>query len=106
MHVVIKRDEKRKSEAPAKAKEPEALRGWKQIAEFLGQPLSVAQRWANSGMPVTRDGRRVHAVPDDLNRWLGRESSGAPVHIATESEDLAADLKRGLSYLRKQRAKP
>ena len=81
------------------------LSGWKEIATFLGQPLSVAQRWAKSGMPVTRDGRRVHASPDDLNRWLGRESSGEPVHIATESEDLAADLKRGLSYFRKHAGK-
>jgi hypothetical protein len=78
-----------------------SLSGWKEIATFLGQPLSVAQRWAKSGMPVTRDGRRVHASPEDLNRWLGRESSGEPVHIATESEDLAAGLKRRLSYVRK-----
>jgi hypothetical protein len=33
------------------------LKGWQQIAEFLGLPISAAQRWANSGMPVTRDGR-------------------------------------------------
>jgi hypothetical protein len=92
--------------AVAKSKNPSAsLEGWKRIATFLGQPLSVAQRWAKSGMPVTRDGRRVHASPDDLNRWLGRESSGEPVHIATESEDLAADLKRGLSYVRKHAGK-
>ena len=86
---------------PKSIKEPASLQGWKQIAAFLGQPLSVAQRWAKSGMPVIRDGRRVHASPDELNRWLGRESSGEPVHIATESENLAADLKRGLSYVRK-----
>ena len=83
-------------------KEPASLQGWKQIAAFLGQPLSVAQRWAKSGMPVIRDRRRVHASPDELNRWLGRESSGEPVHIATESENLAAGLKRGLSYVRKR----
>lgn len=86
---------------PQSIKEPASLQGWKQIAAFLGQPLSVAQRWAKSGMPVTRDGRRVHASPDELNRWMGRESSGEPVHIAAESENLAADLKRGLSYVRK-----
>ena len=90
----------------AKSKNPSAsLEGWKRIATFSGQPLSVAPRWAKSGMPVTRDGRRVHASPEDLNRWLGRESSGEPVHIATESEDLAADLKRGLSYFRKHAGK-
>jgi phage terminase Nu1 subunit (DNA packaging protein) len=87
---------------PKSTKEPALLQGWKQIAAFLGQPLSVAQRWAKSGMPVIRNGRRVHASPDELNRWLGRESSGEPVHIATESENLAADLKRGLSYVLKR----
>jgi phage terminase Nu1 subunit (DNA packaging protein) len=86
---------------PKSIKEPASLQGWNQIAAFLGQPLSVAQRWAKSGMPVIRGGRRVHASPDELNRWLARESSGEPVHIATESENLASDLKRGLSNVRK-----
>jgi len=84
----------------AKAKQPESLNGWQQIATFLGQPSSVAQRWATSGMPVTHEGRRVHASPDDLNRWLGREVS-EPVQIATETADLTSELKRGLSYVRK-----
>jgi hypothetical protein len=39
----------------------------------------------------------VHGSPDELNRWLGRESAGEPVQIATETTDLAADLRRGLS---------
>jgi len=42
-------------------------------------------------MPVTREGRRVHASPEELNRWLGRESAGEPVHIATEAGDLASN---------------
>jgi len=33
----------------AKAKQRESLNGWQQIAAFLGQPTSVAQRWAKSG---------------------------------------------------------
>ena len=56
-------------------------------------------------MPITHERRRVHASPDDLNRWLGRESAGEPVQIATESADLAADLRRGLSYVRKHASK-
>ncbi len=28
------------------------LKGWQQIASFLGQTVSVAQRWADSGMPL------------------------------------------------------
>jgi hypothetical protein len=86
---------------PKQKKEPGSLNGWQEIAAFLGQPTSVAQRWAKSGMPVTHVGRRVHASPDELNRWLGRESAGEPVQIATETADLTSELKRGLSYVRK-----
>ena len=87
---------------PKQKKESGSLKGWQQIATFLGQPLSVAQRWAKSGMPVTREGRNVHASPEELNRWLGRESAGEPVQIASESTDLSSELKRGLSYVRKR----
>jgi hypothetical protein len=82
--------------------EPEQLKGWQQIAAFLGQPVSVAQRWAKSGMPVTREGRLVHASPEELNRWLGSESAGEPVQIATESADLSSELKRSLLFVRKR----
>ena len=91
---------KHKSEARS---EQRGLNGWEQIAAYLGQPISVAQRWAKSGMPVTRDGRRVHASRAELNRWLGRESAGEPVQIATDSADLGSELRRGLSYVRKHR---
>ncbi len=86
----------------AKAKQQKSLDGWQEIAAFLGQPISVVQRWAKSGMPVTHDGRRVQASREELTGWLGRESAGEPVQIATESADLSADLRRGLSYVRKQ----
>jgi len=42
------------------------LKSWKEIATFLGQPVAIAQRWARSGMPVTREGRYTVAVPDEL----------------------------------------
>jgi hypothetical protein len=48
-----KKSEPKKS----KPKKSEPLKGWQQIAAFLGQPVSVAQRWAKSGMPVSREGR-------------------------------------------------
>jgi hypothetical protein len=85
----------------AKAKQTESLNGWQEIAKFLGQPSSVAQRWAKSGMPVTREGRHVQASPDELNRWLVDESAGEPVQIATETADLTSELRRGLSFVRK-----
>ncbi len=77
------------------------LKGWNAISEFLGQPVSVAQRWAKSGMPAKKQGRYVQASPSELNAWLGRESRGEPVQIATENLDLGAELKRGLSFARK-----
>lgn len=85
-----------------KAQPPDVLKGWQQIAAFLGQHASVAQRWANDGMPVRKQGRYVETTREELNRWLGRESAGEPVQIATPETDLSAELKRGLSFVRKQ----
>ena len=81
------------------------LKGWQHIAEFLGQPVSVAQRWARTGMPVRRAGRFVVGSREELNKWLGRET-GEPVHVATEEADLAAELKRGLAYVRAGKRQP
>ena len=80
----------------------EILKGWQQIAEFLGEPASVVQRWASEGMPVRRQGRYVETTPDELHAWLGKES-GKPVHVATEDTDLTAELKRGLSFVRQEK---
>jgi hypothetical protein len=94
----------------AKAKQQNSLDGWQEIAAFLGQPISVAQRWAKSGMPVTHDGRRVQASREELTGWPGRESAGEPVQIAPQTADLTSELKRGLSFVREhssaQRKKP
>ena len=82
--------------------QPEILKGWQQIASFLGEPTSVVQRWANEGMPVRREGRFVATTPEELNAWLGKQS-GKPVHVATENADLTAELNRGLSFVRKEK---
>src|ERR1700730_11571218 len=84
---------------PAKKEAPNTLKGWQQIADFLGEPQSVVQRWATEGMPVRKEGQFVSTSPDELNAWLGKES-GKPVHAVTETTDLTAELKRGLSYVR------
>ena len=78
------------------------LKGWKEIAQFLGQPASTAQRWAREGMPVEHSGRVVQAYPEKLNLWLGRETH-EPVQIATETGDLSGELRRGLAYVRDNR---
>jgi hypothetical protein len=82
--------------------ESEKLKGWQQIASFLGEPVSVVQRWANEGMPVHRQGRFVSTTADEVNSWLRRES-GKPVHVATDNTDLTAELKRGLSFVRHEK---
>ena len=92
----------KRTEKPQAKAQPQTLKGWQQIAEFLGQPISVAQRWAKDGMPLGRQGRSVVATPAELNRWLGRES-GERVHVATAEADLAAELKRGLAYVRDEK---
>ena len=54
------------------------------------------------GDAVRREGRFVTTTPEELNAWLGRES-GKPVHVATEDTDLAAELKRGLAFVRRDK---
>jgi len=79
----------------------ERLKGWNEIARFLGQPVAVAQRWSRSGMPVTREGRFMYASREELSGYLGREAGlDVPVHIATENMDLSADLKLALAHAR------
>ena len=90
---------KRSKRKVAPAGEPQLLKGWKQIAEFLGEPPTVVERWATEGMPVTEQGRFVVTSPEQLNAWLGRES-GKPVHLATPETDLTAELKRGIEFAR------
>jgi hypothetical protein len=96
-----KQKPKKSRPTPKPRAQPEGLKGWGQIAQFLGQPIAVAQRWARSGMPVKREGRFMTASPEELSRYLGREAGlDVPVHIASEGMDLSADLKRALSYAR------
>ena len=91
----------RKKKATIKSPD-ELLIGWPAIAQYLGQPTAVAQRWAKGGMPVQRKGRSMTAKADELQAWLGKESNtGAPVHIAQSTDDdLLANLRRGLKEVR------
>jgi hypothetical protein len=99
--ILMKKKQKaaQKNRPTIKAKsQNDRLKGWSEIASFLGQPVVVAQRWARSGMPVTREGRFMYASREELSRYLGREAGlGVPVHIATENMDLSADLRRALA---------
>jgi hypothetical protein len=85
-------------QSKAKKAKTGTLKGWQQIA-FLGEPVSVVERWGAEGMPVHRQARFVTASSKELDAWLGRES-GKPVHVATEVTDLSAELRRGLAFVR------
>ena len=89
-----------------KADEPDELKGWHEISSFLGQPVALAQRWADSGMPVEKRGRYVYSSRAKLNAWLGREATGEPVQIATGERDLTSELERGLAFVRTQKRQP
>ncbi len=69
---------------------------------FLGQPIWVAQRWADSGMPVTREGSPRLSLTRRTEPLAGTRICRGPVQIATEDIDRSSELKRGLSYVRKQ----
>ena len=86
----------------AKAEGSDQLKGWQQIAAFLGEPPAVVQRWASEGMPLRREGRFVTTTKTELTEWMGRES-GKPIHVATDDTDLASELKRAVSFARRQR---
>ena len=76
------------------------LKAWQQIAAFLGLPISAAQRWAKSGMPVTREGRHVQSSRRTESLAGGKAGKASePVQIATEDGDLATELRPGLSYV-------
>ena len=92
-----------KSSSKSKAiTDSEELKGWKQIASFLGEPASVVQRWASEGMPLRRQGRFVTTTTRELNDWIGSES-GKPVHVATGNTDLTSELKRAVSFARREK---
>ena len=76
----------------------------KPARRFLGQSVSVAQRWAKTGMPVNRQGRFVTASVESLNEWLARDSGTKPVQVATPQTDLSTELKRGSSFVHRERS--
>lgn len=52
---------------------------------------------------MARSGRHVYALPAELTEWVGTDSGKSrPVHIAMNQENLLADLKEGLAYVRRR----
>ncbi len=87
--------------------EPQYLKGWKQIASYLGIPTTTAHRWAEGGMPVRREGRFVVVDVPELSAWLGRESHmPRPAHIMTKKADLSAAVSQSIAATRAEKKRP
>jgi hypothetical protein len=81
-----------------------ALKGWTEIARYLGIPVATAHRWAGEGMPVRREGRFTVADREAVSAWLGRESHmPKPAHVMTKDADMAAALKESIAAARKRK---
>lgn len=86
------------------------LRGWKQIAEYLGVAPGTAMRWSRRpGFPVVRTSENgsVYALPGALDAWLaaaGETTDGIAVDahpiLATPAADDRAWLKRFFAAVR------
>jgi len=91
---------KARKQAPA---EPDLLKGWRAISDFLKMPVATVHRWVEAGMPVRREGRYTVADPDELRAWLGREAKmPQPAVIATNTADLTTGLKQSIAAARKR----
>lgn len=58
----------------AKSQSSGTLKGWQQIAAFLGEPTSVVPRWASEGMPLHRHGHSSRPHTDEHDARFGKES--------------------------------
>jgi hypothetical protein len=104
-----KKPKSKNATTPAEASPSKSsdLRGWAAIAQFLGMPNSTVHRWTKEGMPVGREGRKVVANPEELNRWLQRTSGeAAGVHVVTPSADLLKDLRASVAAQRNSKHSP
>ena len=71
------------------------LKGWKDIAKYLGCGLRTAQRWEGMGLPVRRPAHQqrsaVVALTEDIDAWVKGEPGQATV---TETSKQRGDLSR------------
>jgi CheY-like chemotaxis protein len=76
------------------------LKGWKDIAKYLGTGVRTAQRWELVGLPVRRPspGRRaaVVALTEDLDSWLRSEPGETGIHKGPEPSDRSPRFKSRL----------
>jgi len=68
--VSPERSKKKPSSKKQSAAEVNAeLKGWTDIARYLGIPIATAHRWASEGMPVRREGRFTVADREAVSAW-------------------------------------
>jgi replicative DNA helicase len=54
-----------------KRQAPVALRGWKEIAQFLNVTVRTAQNWAvERGLPIRKLGSMIVLEPEDYEKWI------------------------------------
>ena len=88
-----KQKPKKSRPAPKPKAQPEELKGWAQIAQFLGQPIAVAQRWARSGMPVKREGRFM-GFPRERRKFcacIGRAEASITLFLRQSDHELSRE---------------
>ena len=87
------------------------LSGWKDIADYLHCGVRTAQRWEDSGLPVSRPvpGRRSHVVADsqELDLWLRdgaawRRQNSDLIARVERSRKIRADVERSRQTLREK----
>ncbi len=90
-----------KKKSTARPSNPAPLKGWKAIGDYLGIGAATAQRWAKSGMPVTREGRYTVAEREAISRWIGKEAHmAAPAYVLTDDTDMGEALKQSITAVR------
>ena len=87
---------------------PDVLKGWQQITAFLGQSVSVAQRWAKDGMPDvlnTSAGLSATVSPTtgdflpSLQKKLLRMADGLPIFGVIEQRGVVWIYRRDFVQL-------
>jgi hypothetical protein len=67
-------------------------------------PVSTAQRWAKSGMPVTRSGRNVVASRECLDLWMHDEvEASASTRVPKDKSNLTSEPGKSVHETNRQR---
>lgn len=85
--IVVVLDTCRAALLKLSAQKPMILKGWKDIAKYLGCGVRTVQRWERLSLPVRRPARSkrspVVAISKELEAWIKRRSPIAP-SVASE----------------------